>query len=390
MHIAYVVPFPLQGAVGQRVHTVARAMLAADDLVESVQLVAPECSLDLSADERIAFRATAVSGHGGSILDKVRRRLDRGADAVAALDALAIAPDVVMIYGGGAVFMGALVRWAHGHGAAVAADVVEWYDSSHLPLGRYGPYAWDNHLMMTRSLRRVDGAIVISRFLEAHLRSLGVTRLVRVPPLADRRAAEVVDTATRDDRVRLAYCGNPGRKDRLDLVVRAIAEVDPKGERVRLDIAGVDADQLTLMYGLDALPQGVNAWGRVPHVRALDLLGSADFMPLVREDERFAQAGFPTKVVEALSLGVAPWVNLTSDLGEHLTDGVNAVVILGSDQVSVTESLRRLVALPRPEVDALRSAAANSAVGFTVESASARVGSWLKALVDAANTRRAA
>jgi len=363
--------------------------MVAGGLSESVSLVAPESSLDLTADGPIVFRASADAGQGGSVLAKVRRRLGRGGDAVAALNTLTPVPDVVVVYGGGAAFMGAVVRWARRRGAAVAADVVEWYDGSHLPLGRFGPYAWDNHLMMTRTLRRVDGAIVISRFLEEHLRSLGVTRLVRVPPLADVRDDVAVRTID-DGVVRLAYCGSPGRKDRLDLVVRAITEVDPQGQRVRLDVAGVDADQLTHMYDLTALPAGVTAWGRVTHARALQLLAGADFMPLVREDERFARAGFPTKVVEALSLGVTPWVNLTSDLEDHLADGVNAVVVPGSDQASVTESLRRLVALSRPQVNTLRNAAAGSAGGFTVESATTRVRSWLEALADVASARRTA
>src|SRR5690606_28990667 len=127
-----------------------------------VELVAPSSSLTLSPDEPISFLPTRTEdSEGGNVVAKVKRRLSRSREAVVALDRLEPAPDAVVIYGGGAAYMGAIARWARPRRVTVTADVVEWFDPSHQPLGRFGPYAWDNHVMMTRTLRRIDGAIVI-------------------------------------------------------------------------------------------------------------------------------------------------------------------------------------------------------------------------------------
>lgn len=379
MRVAYVVPYPLQGAVGQRVHLVARAMVRGEQ-VAAVDLIGPGSSLALVPDEPISFVPTRTSGRqGGSVITKVKRRLNRSADALAALNGLTSAPDVVIVYGGGSAYMGAVIRWARRRKVSVAADVVEWFDPSHQPLGRFGPYALDNHLMMTRTLRQVDGAIVISRFLQRHLESLGVERLVRVPPLAAVRT-RVAAPQAHEGPLRLAYCGAPGKKDRLDLVIRALAAVDPEGRFVRLDIAGVDAQQLRELYGFEELPASVTAWGRVPHERSLEILAGADFMPLIRDNERFANAGFPTKVVEATSLGVTPWVNLTSDLGDFLVDGDNAVVVPGNNLEEVARSLEALSDFTAEEVAFLSLRATETADRFTVDSAVAKLDEWLSGL----------
>ena len=63
----------------------------------------------------------------------------------------------------------------------------------------------------------------------------------------------------------------------------------------------------------------------------------------------FAQAGMPTKVTESLGSGVPVIANLTSDLGEFLIEGGNAIVVDDYSVSACTSALRRAVALSPDE-----------------------------------------
>ena len=73
--------------------------------------------------------------------------------------------------------------------------------------------------------------------------------------------------------------------------------------------------------------------------------------------ERYAKAGFPTKVVEAMAHGVAMLCNLSSDLSEYLVDGENALIAADEGVDAVRAALLRAAALPGEEILRLRRAA---------------------------------
>ena len=78
-------------------------------------------------------------------------------------------------------------------------------------------------------------------------------------------------------------------------------------------------------------------------------------MPLLRSDARYAHAGFPTKLVESMSLGTPMICNLTSDIGDHVVDGETGIVVDGSDAGSFAIALERVAAMSTEEVAALRA-----------------------------------
>lgn len=345
MRIFYAVPHPLTGAVRQRVLGVSAALGRADG-VDEVILASPDMDppLDELESPKVRYVRVEQRSTDSSVVEKILRRAFLGVDTVRALDRLK--PDVVIGYGGGGVYMNRLQRWTRSEGAKFVADLVEWYDGSHLPLGRWGPLAWDNRRMMETVAYRSDGVIVISSYLERHFGDRNFP-VLRVPPTLN-MSAEPWGLPLERSRQRLVYCGSPGRKDRLDLVIQALEVLDPRGERFELLVAGPSQEELKRFCSAE-LPLNVSSVGQIEPAAARELVRSADWMPMIRQDAQYAHAGFPTKVAEALSAGTPVIANITSDLGDVLMDGRTAVVVSRPDLESVVAALERADGLGRRE-----------------------------------------
>ena len=88
----------------------------------------------------------------------------------------------------------------------------------------------------------------------------------------------------------------------------------------------------------------------------------ADFALLIRDASlRYAKAGFPSKVVEALANATPMLCNLSSDLDEYLVDGYNAILAKDHTPEELAVALRRALLLSPQEknqmsVQALKTA----------------------------------
>jgi glycosyltransferase involved in cell wall biosynthesis len=265
------------------------------------------------------------------------KRLDYG--VAAWLEASRLRPDLVITYGGTGSFQASLRRWARSSGVPRIVDSVEWYDRRHLLGGAWGVRALDNEASMRWRYPRHDGVIAISSLLECHYSSR-CGHILRVPPLMDVRSHSPLKKSNSGPLV-LLYAGTPGRKDKLGAVVRGIGMVDPHGDRVRLEVVGTEESEAGGIPDMPSVvPAGVRFHGRVTRDRVLEMVALADYVPLLRPNERYANAGFPTKVVEAMAVGTPVIANLTSDLGDHIMDGKTGLVCPSSDAEAFAEALK--------------------------------------------------
>lgn len=264
-------------------------------------------------------------------------------------------PDAVILYGGGQHLARTLDRWSKRHGVATIADVVEWYDPRRQPLGSLGPFAQDLERAMHDGYARTGNVIAVSDLLARHFSGLGCRTIV-VPPITDVRRIPASGRHTEARPLRFAYAGSPGRKDLLRHVVDGLELADPSGRLVRLDVAGPDAATLGASLGRATLPNWIHCHGRLSRRDVLDLIGSAHYVPLLRPDERFAHAGFPTKVVESFGVGTPVIANLTSDLGRHLRDGLTGFVAADASAHSFARAVSRALVTTAADYAAMRRA----------------------------------
>jgi len=149
----------------------------------------------------------------------------------------------------------------------------------------------------------------------------------------------------------LVYAGSPGSgmyKDRVPIMVDALARLSAEGHDFRLSVAGITAEQYLKVVPnhrnvVDLLDAKLCFLGRIPHENSLELLRNADFSVFFRKPGRVADTGFPTKYVEAATLGVPVISNPTSDIALYLRDGENGFMARSIAADDVAAALRRAV-----------------------------------------------
>lgn len=164
------------------------------------------------------------------------------------------------------------------------------------------------------------------------------------------------------DAVRLVYSGSPGlgmHKDRLPLIVDALASVDPAGERFRFAVVGITLKEYLASVPrhadlLGRLERSIRFLGRVPHRKAVGVLRSGDVSVFVRERNRVSEVGFPTKYAEAATCGIPVMTNRTSDIADYLVDGDNGFLLPDCSPSHLKDGLRRAVALGQPGLAAMK------------------------------------
>jgi glycosyltransferase involved in cell wall biosynthesis len=164
------------------------------------------------------------------------------------------------------------------------------------------------------------------------------------------------------------YAGDAGRKDLLANAIRGLSYLGERGKSVRMFIVGPSHDEFASSLGSDSellntCRDQVEFTGRLPHRVALQRVAECDFSIMLRPHQRFAEAGFPTKLVESLACGVPMIGNLTSDIGMYVRDGIEGIVLADCTPESFAQGLERALSLSPDQRQAMREAARRRAEG---------------------------
>jgi glycosyltransferase involved in cell wall biosynthesis len=292
--------------------------------------------------------------------------INMGKKSVAWLESLSEKPKAVILYSGYTPYMMRLIPWCERNGVEFIFDAVEWYDPKTPWHWFVSPYHWNTELALRYFARKTQGAITISSYLERHYRKCGA-KTVLVPPTLDTEAIEP-SLETDNEVLTLAYTGTPGHKDLFNEYLEAVLRLGEEGEKIRFVFAGVSKEMLEQFEairkrGIDSssLPQTLRCRGIVSQNEAIRLVGNADFTILLRKPQRYAQAGFPTKVVESMAMGTPVICNLTSDLERYVQDGQNGIVCEGYDATALYKALKRVLRMKKREKRQMRKAARDMA-----------------------------
>lgn len=233
-------------------------------------------------------------------------------------------------------------------------DAVEWYSPSQFKNGERSFEYRRNNNWITRGISSKFKVISISCYFENYFNNRGINT-VRIPAVLDVYSVENKKNIYTDKTV-ILYAGSPGKKDHLSELVEACSNLtDQERSKLEIKLIGVNKDDLVNKCGaspeaLSICKNSINCMGRITHNAVLKELQQADFTVLIRpEEERYAKAGFPTKVPESLATGTPVICNLSSDLGMYLKDGENAIILKSRSIEDVVIGLRRAMNMTTDE-----------------------------------------
>lgn len=338
--------FPKGGAAAKRIYgncitlsklgyrvKVASGQVASDGVVEGSYKDIPVVSLN----ERLYEKLPRLLKH--------LLYFSAGKKAIKWLDSLDEKPSAVILYSGYSPYLIRLIPWAKKNKVKLIFDAVEWYDPPGMFSRLFSPYYLNIELAMRYLIRRCDGLIVISSYLNDYYKSK-VKGVVVIPPTVDCARIEPRISSREDDVVRFVYAGSPGKKDALASIISAVISVASSGHKVELNIAGVEEEMLAGYMPnvcMGSVSEVVKCHGLIDAESAADLVKNSDFSIIIRPDIRSVQAGFPTKFVESMSVGTPVIANLTSDLGVYLQDGENGYICKDDAVESLVSVLTRSV-----------------------------------------------
>lgn len=252
------------------------------------------------------------------------------------------------------------------HHIQLIHDCVEWYSPEEFKCGKKSWEYKTKSKINTQIIDKSFSVIAISRYLEEYFSGKGIHTL-RVPILCDvyERKAPIKYS---DSKLTLFYAGAPLRKDLVGNVLDAALMLTLE-ERAKLRFVLVGADKNYLIQKssipeetIEACSGFLELYGRIPRDEVLQKMEQADFCVLPRNANlRYAKAGFPSKVVEALSNATPILCNLSSDLGEYLIDGYNAILARDHEPEALAEALRRALHLSTAEKDCMKENAFETA-----------------------------
>lgn len=363
--VAYVGPFPFPWgqASSRRVAGVAASILATGRdvvVVSGSEPVGTTLIEEHASGSRLwLVGAPDTAQRAGSLARQIALHVTSATSAVAWLAEQPVAPSHVIVYGGGASYALRCLRWAHGAGIPVIADVVEWYSPRQFRGGIVSPSYLSAHMALRLIYPQFDGTIAISEFLR---RRLATPRTIVVPPTLEFTALDGSPGARSRSikgasELTLCYFGSPGRKDLLPEIIRgfAIARAQKGSSHdMRLVIAGPSVDVVRGLLRAE-LPTGVEVTGHLPQEQVGALLGGADFSVLLRPVETYSNAGFPTKFVESLAHSTPVIANVTSDLSDYLVDGVTGLVVIEPTEESLARTIVRAMAMNAEDRERMRT-----------------------------------
>lgn len=269
-------------------------------------------------------------------------------------------PDTVIIYGYDAERK--IVNYCKNHGITVILERVDWFERDHYanPLYRILVYpVWEYY--RKHFDRRADGIITISNYLQAFYSAQGANT-IRIPPVVSQNW-ENRELKRHDTVVRLVYAGSlDGDKDLILPVVEALLRINEDKVRIRLDLVGITEEQISRrMEEYDWKSLGIICHGRKDHEATLAIVERADFGILLRQNKRYAKAGFSTKFAECMSLGVAMICTQVGGADDLIDSNENGILLPDNEAETVYQALMSLLELSDEKLLSMKTKAYDTA-----------------------------
>lgn len=240
--------------------------------------------------------------------------------------------EYIVAYNYPAISLLKLYYYSKKYNIKIIADITEWYGAQGENILHKMVKGLDSYLRMNIIHPKLDGAIVISKYLENFYKDKINT--VCIPPLTDpneEKWSMIYKEENNSNTINIVYAGQPGRnKDKLNIIIDSLSKNACKNFIFK--IIGLNKNQYLDSYPADLeklrlLDKNIVFMGRIPHIEAINEIKKSDFVLFFRNITRVTMAGFPTKFAEAITCGTPVITNKTSDLNAFLVEGKNGLWI---------------------------------------------------------------
>ncbi|MGW8115521.1 glycosyltransferase family 4 protein [Caproicibacterium sp. NSD3] len=245
-------------------------------------------------------------------------------------------------------------------------NAVEWYDANNeLFCGLFGKLRFiQNRIALKYIHVRMKNIIAISTFLGDYYQARNCNVIV-VPTILD--IAEYQHLShIENKKIIISYAGVPAKKDYIKNVVLSLQFLT-KQEINKIEIhfyGAIRQNFVNLGINQEYLSNyqsTIFCHGKIPYEEVKNKIAASDFTILLRPDERYANAGFPTKVGESMACSTPVIANYTSDLKKYIIDSDTGVVCRNESPKECAAAIRKILNFSKHKRELMRENAYNMA-----------------------------
>lgn len=231
------------------------------------------------------------------------------------------------------------------------ADVTEWYSPSAKGFPLNVIKNIDTYLRMQYVQPKLKNIMCISKFLYDYYKHR-VSNCVLLPGTIDQTDEKWQKSIAYmpNTPFTLGYAGDPGikcEKERIDLLISAVCELNAEGYSCHLKVAGFEQASFEMEYSQLVnrafYKECIHYFGRLSHKECLQLIRSVDYSVIVREDKRATSAGFPTKLSESFACGTPVISTPSSNVADFIIQGQNGIITKDFSYESLVEAIKSAV-----------------------------------------------
>ncbi|AIF53700.1 glycosyltransferase [Pelosinus sp. UFO1] len=264
----------------------------------------------------------------------------------------------VICYNYPAVALWRLNKFCVTNNIYLIADVTEWYPPSKKKFPLNIVKDVDTYLRMKYVQTRLQKIICISKYLYDYYKDK-VPNCILIPGTIDKEEGKwgSIPEYVPNIAPTLGYAGNPGvkcEKERIDLLITAVCDLNEKGYFCQLKLAGFDQALFEIEYPYIAnnvfYRKCIHYLGKLSHKECLHLISSVDYSVIIREDTRMTRAGFPTKLSESFACGTPVITTPSSNIADFVIDGKNGMVTKDFSYEALVQTIKRAITVNKNEM----------------------------------------
>lgn len=193
-----------------------------------------------------------------------------------------------------------------------------------------------------------DLVIVISTHLKGKLDYIykDLSRVLYIPVTVDLEKIQYNPTY-RSRAEKVFYGGSFGKKDGLDVLIKAFSKVSVEFPYAELILTGKgenkkDFNEIMELIASSEASTQIKYLGFLNSGEYLRTLGECDVFCVTRNNSKAANTGFPSKLSEFLAAGKAVIASSVGDVATILKNGENALLIAPEDEQAMYDSLKQI------------------------------------------------
>lgn len=195
---------------------------------------------------------------------------------------------------------------------------------------------------------QADAILSISEYIDQYYINKG-KKVYRFPPMID--ISEYPTEIKNMEKYRFII---PSQKDSLQAMIAAFVGLHPDEIRkIELHLCGMDASMLKMLLSepeWDKLLEFTIIHGWLKYEELMNLYQRMHFMVIARDMCQRTLANFPSKVPEAMNLGVVPVVSEVGDYTKYyLKDEYDSIFIQGDSAEEIRRCVRKAISLSKEE-----------------------------------------